>query len=39
LLIDPLAIPHVWVKTDRLVVTVSGDLSREELIRVAESLG
>lgn len=39
LLIDPLAIPHVWVKTDRLIVTVSGDLSREELIRVAESLG
>jgi hypothetical protein len=39
LLIDPLAIPHIWVMTDRLVVTVSGDLSREELIRVAESLG
>ena len=39
LLVDPLAIPHVWVMTDRLVVTVSGDLSREELIRVAESLG
>jgi hypothetical protein len=38
-LIDPLATPHVWVKTDRLVVTVSGDLSREELLRVAESLG
>ena len=39
LLIDPLAIPHVWVMTDRLVVTVSGDLGREELIRVTESLG
>jgi hypothetical protein len=38
LLIDPLAIPHVWVKTDRLVVSVSGDLTREELLRVAESL-
>jgi hypothetical protein len=38
LLIDPLAIPHVWVKTDRLVVTVSGDLTRDELLRVAESL-
>lgn len=38
LLIDPLAIPHVWAKTDRLVVTVSGDLTREELVRVAESL-
>jgi outer membrane lipoprotein-sorting protein len=39
LLVDPLAIPHVWVMTDRLVVTVSGDLTREELIRVIESLG
>jgi hypothetical protein len=39
LLIDPLAIPHVWVMTDRLVVTVSGDLTREELMKVAESLG
>jgi len=38
LLIDPLAIPHIWVMTDRLVVTVSGDLTREELLRVAESL-
>jgi hypothetical protein len=38
LLIDPLAIPHVWVLTDQLVVTVSGDLTRAELIRVAESL-
>lgn len=38
LLIDPLAIPHVWVMTDRLVVTVSGDLTRDELVRVAESL-
>jgi hypothetical protein len=38
LLIDPLAIPHVWVKTDSLVVTVSGDLSRQELLRVTESL-
>ncbi len=38
LLIDPLAIPHVWVMDERLVVTVSGDLTREELLRVAESL-
>jgi hypothetical protein len=38
LLIDPLAIPHVWVITDQLVVTVSGDLTRDELLRVAESL-
>lgn len=38
LLIDPLAVPHVWSVTDELVVTVSGDLTRAELIRVAESL-
>jgi hypothetical protein len=38
LLIDPLAIPHVWVKTDQLVVTVSGDLTRDELLRVVQSL-
>jgi hypothetical protein len=37
-LIDPLAIPHVWVKTDQLVVTVSGDLTRDELPRVVQSL-
>ena len=30
--------PHVWALTDTLVVTVSGDLTREELIDVAESL-
>jgi outer membrane lipoprotein-sorting protein len=38
LLIDPLAIPHVWAMTGDLVVTVSGDLTRDELLRVAESL-
>jgi hypothetical protein len=38
LLIDPLAIPHIWVITEDLVVTVSGDLTRDELLRVAESL-
>jgi hypothetical protein len=38
LLIDPLAIPHVWIKTDRLIVTVSGDLTRDEILRVTESL-
>ena len=38
LLIVPLAIPHIWALTDELVVTVAGDLSREELVRVAESL-
>jgi hypothetical protein len=39
LLIVPLAIPHIWALTDELVVTVAGDLDRDELLRVAESLG
>jgi hypothetical protein len=38
LLLVPRNIPHVWALTDELVVTVSGDLSRAELLRVAESL-
>jgi hypothetical protein len=38
LLIDPLAVPHVWAMTDRLVVTVAGDLDRVELFRLADSL-
>lgn len=38
LLIVPRNIPHLWILTDELVVTVSGDLSRAELISVAESL-
>ena len=38
LLIAPRNVPHLWTLTDRLVVTVSGDLSRAELISVAESL-
>jgi hypothetical protein len=38
LLLVPRNIPHVWALTDDLVVTVSGDLSRAELLRVAESL-
>jgi hypothetical protein len=38
LVIDPLAEPHVWVLTQDLVVTVSGDLTRDELLQVAESL-
>ncbi len=38
LLIVPLTIPHIWALTDELVVTVAGDLDREDLIRVAESL-
>ncbi len=38
LLIAPRGIPHAWVLTDELVVTVGGDLSRDELIRAMESL-
>jgi hypothetical protein len=38
LLIVARNIPHVWALTDELVVTVSGDLSRDELIGVTESL-
>ncbi len=38
LLIDPHAVPHIWAKTDDLIVTVSGDLDRRELVEVAESL-
>lgn len=36
--VDPLASPHVWALTEDLVVTVSGDLTRGELLEVAESL-
>lgn len=38
LLIVPRNVPHIWALTDKLVVTISGDLSRAELIRAAESL-
>jgi hypothetical protein len=38
LVLVPRGIPHLWVRTDDLVVTVGGDLSRAELIRVTESL-
>jgi hypothetical protein len=38
LLLVPRNTPHIWALTDALVVTVSGDLSRTELLRVAESL-
>lgn len=30
--------PHAWVATDRLVVTVAGDLTREELLSILGSL-
>jgi len=38
LLVDPRVTPHVWALTADLVVTVSGDLSRAELLAVAQSL-
>ncbi|MGH3039586.1 MAG: hypothetical protein ACRDLZ_09330 [Gaiellaceae bacterium] len=38
LLLVPRNVPHLWALGDELVVTVSGDLSRAELVRVAESL-
>jgi hypothetical protein len=38
LLIAPRSLPHVWALAADLVVTVGGDLSRAELIRVTESL-
>lgn len=38
LLIAPRNTPHIWAKTDKLVVTVAGDLSRAELLAVAASL-
>lgn len=36
--IDPRTVPHVWILGEELVVTISGDLSRDELRAVAESL-
>ena len=36
--IDPRAVPHMWILGEELVVTISGDLSKEELLVVAGSL-
>jgi hypothetical protein len=36
--VDPNATPHTWGIADGLVVTVSGALTRDELVRVTESL-
>jgi hypothetical protein len=38
LLVDPRAVPHVWALGSELVVTISGDLSRSELLAALESL-
>jgi hypothetical protein len=37
LVVGPRLIPHLWALTDELVVTVSGDLTRAELLLFAES--
>jgi hypothetical protein len=37
LVVSPRGIPHVWSIDDRLVTTVAGDASKEELRRMAES--
>jgi hypothetical protein len=38
LVLDSRTVPHVWALTDQLVVTVSGDLDRAQLLSVARSL-
>ena len=37
--LDPFRRPHLWVAADGLVVTIAGDMSRAELVDVAQSLG
>jgi outer membrane lipoprotein-sorting protein len=38
LVVDPRTPPHLWAETNDLIVTVSGDLSRSQLLRAANSL-
>jgi hypothetical protein len=38
LVVGPRTIPHLWALTDDLVVRISGDLTRAELLQAAESL-
>jgi hypothetical protein len=38
LMVDPLAVPHIWAIGEGLVVTVSDDLTEAELLAVAASL-
>lgn len=38
LALDPRGIPHLWVRNDMLVLTVSGGLSGDDLLRVAGSM-
>jgi len=37
-LINVLTTPHLWAMNDTLVLTISGDLTRDELLAVAESM-
>lgn len=39
LLMDPRGIPHLWAMNGTHVLTVSGSLTREELLRVAGAMG
>jgi hypothetical protein len=39
LVLDPSVLPHLWVRNGRYTATVSGDLTQEEMVKVAESLG
>ena len=36
--LDPRTIPHIWAVTDRLVLTISGDLTRAQLLAVADGV-
>lgn len=36
--VDAHSVPHLWALGDELVLTVSGDLTAEEIVRIAESL-
>jgi hypothetical protein len=36
--VPSLGVPHLWAFHDGLLVTVSGDLTRSQLLRIAESL-
>ena len=38
LVLDPSVLPHLWVMNDKYTATVSGDLTQQEMIQVAESL-
>lgn len=35
---EPLGLPHLWVAQDGVLVTVAGDVTRRELLRIAGSL-